>query len=753
MPHNAPSTRRLLSRVRDLMAGELTAEERLQQIVSIIAADMVSEVCSVYVRRPGDVLELFATEGLKVEAVHQTRLRIGEGIVGFVAAHARAIALADAQSHPNFAYRPETGEDIYHSMMGVPILRGGRVIGILSIQNKSQRNYSEEEVETLQTVAMIVAELILSGELIDRSDLLPADGIALRPLRLEGISLAKGFGIGEAVLHEPHVSIANMIAEDPDAERARLRQALSEMRGALDAMLDADDLSATGEHREILESYRMFAEDRGWVARIGEAIDGGLTAEAAVQRVHNDIRARLGQASDPYIRERVHDLEDLANRLVQHLTGNEIDPTQDLPEDVVLIARNMGPAQLLDYDRTRLRALVLEEGSATSHVAIVARALGIPMVGGVADILARVEPGDPMVVDGEHAQVFVRPGEDVLRNYFRFAREREKTLAAYDRLRDKPTVTRDGTAIQLGLNAGLLIDMTHLGTTNADGVGLYRTEVPFMVRPSFPDVNAQKAFYAKVLEEAGDKPVVFRTLDVGGDKVLPYWKQQDEENPAMGWRAIRVSLDRPAILRQQLRAMLRAANGRALHIMFPMVAELSEFEAAKALLEWECAREAENGTPMPSPLKVGVMIEVPSLVFQLPLLLNHVDFIAIGSNDLFQFLFAADRGNTRLNGRYDLLSPFVLQFLRDIVRTCDECDVPVSVCGEMAGSPLEAMALIGVGLRRLSVAPQNHGPVKAMLLSLDVPAITDYVATLNNLSLPSVRDHLRAFAQDHKVQI
>ena len=638
--------RRLLGRLRDVMAGAGSAQNRLDQVVQIIAADMEAEVCSAYLMRAGDILELCATQGLFPESVHRTRLRVGEGLVGVIAATARPLALSDAQSHPDFAYRPETGEEIYHSLMGVPILREGRVSGVLVVQNREPRLYTDEEIEALETVAMVLAELVAGGELVPRTELHPTDGIATLPHRLDGVRLNTGLAIGTAVLHEPSIIIRQVVADNPELELDRLAHAIEEMHGAIDRLFATSDLGDGGEHNDILETYRMFAEDRGWLGRIREAIESGLTAEAAVQKVRDDTRARMKQITDPYIRERLADLEDLANRLQHHLSGEaETAIKADLPEDVVLIARSMGPAELLDYDRTRLRALVLEEGSPTSHVAIVARALDIPVVGRVKGALGNIEPGDLIVVDGDNAQIMIRPGEDVQQAIELSLIERRRRRARYQTLRDLPATTLDGVTVELQINAGLLLDLPELDATGADGIGLYRTEIPFMVRNSFPSVEEQVDLYRRVLDQAGGKPVVFRTLDIGGDKLLPYLPESEEENPAMGWRAIRIALDRPALLRQQLRALISAANGRPISIMFPMVAELAEFDAARRILAIEVRRAMARGITLPSELLVGAMLEVPALIWQLDMLCRRADFVSVGSNDLMQFLFAKDRGN------------------------------------------------------------------------------------------------------------
>ncbi len=747
-------SRRLLRHVRDAMAAPGTGQQRLDKVVRIVASEMVAEVCSVYVRRSGDVLELFATEGLRREAIHRTRLNVGEGLVGNIAAQSRPLALADAQSHPDFAYRPETGEEIYHSFMGVPVLRGGRVIGVLVVQNRSFRDYDEGEIETLQTVAMVLAELIAGGGLISAEELAPAEGIATLPTRLEGRVLNDGLAMGVAVLHRPRVTITQMVAEDVNAELGRLQDAVAGMRSALDDMLDAADVRDGGEHREILESYRMFADDRGWVARIGEAVHTGLTAEAAVQKVQDDTRARMAQATDPYLRERLSDLDDLGNRLIVHLSGGHTRPVlPDPPVPIIVFARTMGPAELLDYDRKWLRGLILEEGSPTAHVTIVARALDIPVIGQVKDALARVEPLDAVIADGDNGQVFVRPSEDVRDVFAASMRGREARQASYLAMSNLPAVTRDGIGISLNLNAGLLVDLPHLKSAGADGVGLYRTEIPFMVRADFPGVAAQADLYRKIYAAADGKPVVFRTLDIGGDKVLPYMSSTGDENPAMGWRAIRIALDRPHLLRQQLRALIQAASGARLDIMFPMVAEVAEFDAARAILDIEIERAAARGGPLPSPLRVGAMLEVPALALQLPALLRRADFLSVGSNDLIQFLFASDRGNPRLANRYDVLSPVILSFLHDLALRCSAARVPLAICGDMGSRPLETMALIGVGMRSLSMPGPAIGPVKAMVRSLELRPLEVFLDSLYASSAHTIRDRLLAYARDHGVAI
>ena len=745
----------LLRRLREVMAEPVSAQERLDKIVVLIAANMVAEVCSVYVLRVDSTLELYATEGLNRDAVHRTVMRADEGLVGLVASQASAINLSNAQAHPAYSYRPETGEEIYHSFLGVPILRAGNTLGVLVVQNRARRTYSEEEVEALQTTAMVLAEMIASGEL---SALAPpgAEPAARRPLHLKGKALSEGIALGHVVLHEPRVVVTNFIADDIPKELKHLESAVETLRTHLDELLEHGDVVEGGEHRDVLEAYRMFAYDRGWVHKLEEAVMTGLTAEAAVERVQSDTRARMLRQTDPFLRERLHDLDDLANRLMRQLTGRDHAPSREnLPENAILVARSMGPAALLDYDRKRLRGLVLEEGGPHSHVAIVARALGIPAVGDIDNATGIVDPGDAIIVDGSAGDLQVRPLPDMEAAYAERVRLRARRQQQYQALRDKPCVTKDGEKVTLLINAGLTVDLPHIADTGAAGIGLFRTELQFMVAPNFPRSSEQYALYRTVLDAAGDKPVTFRTLDIGGDKVLPYMRNIEEENPALGWRAIRLGLDRPALLRTQLRALLRAAGGRALKIMFPMIATVGEFDQAKELVERELTHLRRHGHKLPAQVEVGSMVEVPSLLYQLDELLEHADFLSVGSNDLVQFLYAVDRGNPRVSGRFDPLSAPVLRALKYIADKGRAHGKPVTLCGELASQPIGALALVAIGYRALSVTPSAVGPVKAMLLDLDCRKTAAFLCSLVEKSSGGVqiRAQLEKFAADHGLQM
>lgn len=738
----------LLRRLREVMAEPVSAQERLDKIVVLIAANMVAEVCSVYVLRVDGTLELYATEGLKREAVHQTVLRQDEGLVGLVASEATPINLSEAQNHPAFSYRPETGEEIYHSFLGVPVLRAGNTLGVLVVQNRARRTYSEEEEEALQTTAMVLAEMIASGELAALAK--PGAEPAVRPrLHLTGTALADGIALGHVVLHEPRVTVKNVIADDIDKELKRLDEAVQVLRNDLDLMLERGEIADSGEHRDVLEAYRMFAHDQGWSHRLREAVMTGLTAEAGVERVQSDTRARMMRATDPYLRERLHDLDDLGNRLMRQLIGiDHAPPREQLPDNAIVVARSMGPAALLDYDRRKLRGLLLEEGGPTSHVTIVARALGIAAVGEVENIAGLVETGDAIIVDGSTGDVHVRPPTDIEIAYGERVKLRARRQAQYRALRDKPCVTKDGQPVNLMINAGLIVDLPHIAETGASGIGLFRTEMQFMIATNMPRIGEQLSLYRAVLDAAGNKPVTFRTLDIGGDKVLPYMREEPEENPALGWRAIRLGLDRPGLMRSQIRALLQAAAGRELRVMFPMIAAVGEFDEAKLLVERELTHLRRHRHKLPDRVEVGAMLEVPSLLFQLDELMSRVDFLSVGSNDLVQFFYAIDRGNKRVADRFDPISTPMLRAMKQIVDCCRAANKPVTLCGELASQPIGALALVALGFRTLSLTPSSLGAVKAMLLELDVKKAEAALRPLVELpaNAPSVRKELEEFA-------
>ena len=756
MPSAAASAREILTRLHEVMASRTGAQAKLNQVTGIIGEALKSEVCSIYLLRDG-VLELYATRGLKQEAVHVTKLALGEGLVGTIAANVETMNLDEATSHPDFAYKPETGEELFHSFAGVPIVRREAAVGVLCIQHAEPRRYEEVEIEALQTVAMVLSELIANAGLVDEKQREGDRVQSAQDARLNGLKLVEGMARGHAVYHQPRIVIEHTVAEDTEAERHRVYSAFDKMREQIDRMVSQAEFGVDGETREVIETYKMFAYDEGWGRRINEAIDSGLTAEAAIERVQQRTRMRMRQIDDPLLADRMHDLEDLANRLLRIVSGQLGTAAQaGLRQDTILIARNLGPAELLEYDRRRLKGVILEEGSLTAHVTIVARAMGVPVLGRVRDVRRMVADGDPLLLDGNEGSVIVRPSPPMDEAFESKLMVGQKRRASFAALRDQPPVTKDGVRITLMVNAGLRDDVAALDVTGADGIGLFRTEFQFLVSATLPQRAQQQRLYRDVLDAAGDRPVIFRTVDIGGDKALPYLRPSDgvsEENPAMGWRALRVALDRDGLMKVQARALLEAAVGRTLNVMFPMVSEPWEFDEAKALFESQRRWLGDRGKRLPNAVRYGAMLEVPALAEMLDMLLPNLDFLSIGTNDLTQFMFAADRANPKLAERYDWLSPAILRFLSRIVREARAHDVPVGVCGEMGGRPLEAMALIGLGIDRLSITPAAVGPVKAMIRSLDVSALRAEMLVFLGQKHRNLREVLSQWADNHNVEI
>lgn len=725
-----------------------SAQERLDRLVVMIAQTMIADVCSIYLKR-GRVNELFATEGLKREAVHATRLKEGEGLVGLVSETGRPINLVDAQRHPRFSFRPETGEEIFNTFLGVPIVRSDRVFGVLVVQNRAARLYSDEEVEALQLIAQVLAEMVAASVFGDLSELREVEIKPSRPERLVGRVFSDGLAIGVAVLHEPHTPLGRIVADDPTKEEKRLDGALAAVRARLATMLDDDPDRITGVSRDVLETFQMLAHDPRWEAQLKAGLRAGLSADAAVERVRGEHRARLAAAKDAVQREQLHDLEDLDNRLLRALAG--VDGGAALPDNAVLVARTLGPAELLEYDHTKLVGVALEEGSSNGHAAIVARASSLPMVGRLPGLLSRIEAGDAIVLDAEVGEARLRPEPEVVRAYIQRVQLRSARKEEYAKLRDKPAVTRDGRRVTLLLNASLALDAHHMEEAGAEGVGLFRTEFQFMVSETLPKQESQIALYRDVLESAKGKPVTFRTLDLGGDKVARSIQMDREENPALGWRAVRIGLDRPALLRYQLRALVEAAEGAWLRVMFPLVATPGEFFAARAFVEREVAAARGRGRAGPSKLEVGVMVETPALAFAIPALKGKADFLSVGANDLMQYFFAADRSNPRVADRYDILAPAALAFFKRIREDAAAAGLPVSICGEAAGRPLEAAAFVALGYDRLSMPAAGIGPVKSMLLRLDAGAAGAMLAPLLESPQPSLRGAFATYAKDSGV--
>ena len=712
----------------------------LDELTRLVAAELVTEVCSIYVLRPGDILELAATEGLRPEAVGRTRLRVGEGIIGLVAATGQALNLPDAQNHPAFAYRPETGEERYASLLAVPVRRAGRTLGVLAVQNRAPRRYEPDEVEELETVAMLLAEKLATTGAADSAE----EGFsAAVSRRFGGSAIVPGIAIGPVVRHGATAAPRRLLADDPAQEQARLAAAVETMQRGLDELISARMPDGDGP-REVLAAYRLVATDAGWLRRVEDAIRGGLSAEAAVHRVGGELRDRMRRIVDPYLRERLADIEDLIGRLLRALDGN--DPQPEVPPGAILLARRLGPAELLDWHARGIAAAVIEDGSAAGHAAILARALDLPTLAGARGVLEAAENGEEALLDADEGLFVLRPEHELCVAYQRELAARQERQARWAELRDRPSATADGTKLTLMLNVGLPLELAQLEATGAAGIGLFRTEIAMLARGAIGDVAEQAGVYGRVLDAAGDRPVLFRTLDLGGDKLLPGSAAPEEENPAMGWRSLRVALDRPAVLRRQARALLLAADGRPLSVMFPMVATVAEFRAARALLLAEAARIR----PAPQQLRIGTMLEVPALLWQFDELLKEVAFISVGTNDLLQFVYAADRGTPSLAGRYDVLSTGMLNLLGWLAARAAAAGVPLSICGEAAGRPLEAMTFAGLGITSLSMAAGAFASVKEVLAALDLPAFRAVLGAIrrSDAASASLREPIAAWARE-----
>ncbi len=752
----AAAAREILTSLHEVMASRMHAQGKLDSVVEVIGTNLSSEVCSVYLLREG-MLELFATRGLNQSAVHVTRMALGEGLTGTIAANNEMLNLAEAKAHPDFLYRPETGEDKFHSFAGVPIVHRERAVGVLCVQHVDPRLYEEVEIEALQTTAMVLSELIANAELVDEED---ASGLSeglTGTQSLSGLTLVKGLAAGRAVYHQPRVQIEQIMADDIEMERQRVYRAFDKMREQIDGMTNQAEFGVGGEHEEVLETYKMFAYDEGWSRRINEAIDSGLTAEAAIERVQQHTRLRMRQIDDPLLADRMHDLEDLANRLLRIVSGQlGTAASQGLRRDTILIARNLGPAELLEYDRRKLKGVILEEGSLTAHVVIVARAMGVPVLGRARGLRGLIRDGDDILLDADQAMATVRPSASMAEAFEnRFAKSRLRR-AAYAALRDVEPVTKCGTRIEVMMNAGLRDDMSALPLTGADGVGLFRTEFQFLVSATLPQREQQTRLYRDVLDAAGDKPVIFRTVDIGGDKAVPYLSSEEavhDENPAMGWRALRLALEREGLMKIQARSLIEAAGGRTLNVMFPMVSEPWEFDKAKEVFEEQLAFMKRAKKKVPVKIRYGAMLEVPALAEVLDLLLPKLSFLSIGTNDLTQFLFAADRANPKLAERYDWLSAPILRFLRRVELGTQGSGVALGVCGEMGGRRLEALALLGIGIRRLSITPAAIAPIKDLVRQIDLAELSAAVEGWLANPTTNLRDELTEWAKQRDIEV
>ncbi len=745
---------RLLRDIRDIMAQSGDAQKKLDLVVESIASGIESSVCSVYLLRAGDVLELFANVGFKRSSIHTVKLGIGQGLIGLVASTQVPLNLKDAKSHPEFVYVAATGEEEYNSFLGVPLIRSGELVGVLAIQDKTSREYGDMMVEILQIISMVVAELVFSSGLINQEELEKGRGSSLFPQHIMGSRLADGIAKGFAHVHEPAIEITKYVADDPAKEQVRFEDALRSLRESIDSLVASHGMSGGEELAEIMEVYRLFAYDKGWAQRIRDGIASGLTAEAAVRMAQEQMRAKMEKTANEYLRERMHDIENIGNRLLQILSGNiRISQPVFQNRDFVLVARHMGPAELFEYDRKYLKGIVLESGSPTSHIVIIARALDIPVVGRLRGLINQLKSGEPLIINGNAGEVYLNPTNEIERVFDTYISEAKIRKSLFAKVKDMPAVTLDGQLVRINMNAGLFIDLSHLHEVGADGIGLYRTELPFMMAKTFPDAAAQGEVYSEAYRQCGDKPIIFRTFDIGGDKNVDYIYSPPEENPAMGWRAARIAIDRPSIFRTQARGLIIAAADKQLKVMFPFIATAEEVKVLKRIFMEELEVVNRMGYTLPRQILYGAMIEIPAVLFDLDGLFRQVDFVSVGSNDLMQFLFACDRNSQVLADRYSMLCPAMFEVLSSIPAKAAQYGREVGFCGEMASRPAQAMCLLAMGFHSLSMPASAIGAIKAMIRSLDLNKFTEFFQDISKRYEKDFDGIILNYARDNNVII
>lgn len=713
--HRTPSLE-LLQRIMTEVAGARSLDEALRIVVRRVREGLATDVCSIYLSEDGENFVLMATEGLNPAAVGRVRLHRSEGVTGLVAERGEPVHLSRASEHPRYKYFPQTGEERCHAFLGVPIIHFGRVLGVLVTQQQEERLFGKNDTAFLVTIAAQLAgglqHAAATGGLKQQ---ITRRGSAVR--YAEALSGTAGIAIGTLVVAFPEADL-NAVPDreggSPEEEERLLLEAVGAVRGEIEhatcrmtALIKPEELAIFSVHAMLLQP------DGRLVSEALERIRGGQWAQGALRDTWSANARIFDQMDEGYIRTRAEDIRDIGRRVLQKLQRASTEQ-RPYPRRVILVGEEISIAQVAEVPSKRLVGIVSVRGSAYSHTAVLARALGIPAVLGFDDLpLGRLD-GEDAVIDANQARLFIAPPASVLGEFRRALREQEEIGRELAELKDLPGRTRDGRRIQLYVNTGLLSDISPTLGSGADGVGLYRTEVPFLVRDAFPDEDEQTEVYRKVLEAFAPQPVHMRTLDVGGDKSLPYFRYQ-EDNPFLGWRGIRVTLDHPEIFSTQLRAMLRADVGLGnLRIFFPMVTSLDEVDAAKALLEAALQELTSRGLPVSMP-QVGVMVEVPAAVYLAGPLARRVDFLSIGSNDLTQYVLAADRGNARVARLADGLHPAVLRAVHQTIEAARQEGRPVNFCGELAADPLAVVLAIGLGATGLSMAASAVPRAKAVV--------------------------------------
>lgn len=708
-----------VSKSSDLRAALDLIARRVQSALDV-------SVCSVYVLG-GDEAEavepslvLQATEGLNKPMVGQVSLALDEGLVGLVARRAEVINLEDASLHPAFKFVTDIGEEPYHGFLGVPIIHRGDVLGVLVVQARDRRRFSDDQESFVVTLATQLASAIrharASGELMRTGN---EPGGFDSAFSARGLPGSPGVVFGTAVVVADGQSlemVEDRDVEDIDHELGVLDSAIEAVRQEFEQLkIDFARASGSEEENLLFDAYIRMLSGGSLVEAIEQHIRAGQWAGAALRDAIAEHAAVFEQMSDAYLRERAQDIRDLGNRVLQKLHAESAGPT-DWPDQIVLVGNDLSASHLAEVPTERLVGIVSSTGSGSSHLAILARALGVPAAMGVSDLPTPRLRNKEVVVDGYRGLVVVRPRGSLREEMLRLAREEAELTEELAALRDEPALTCDGMRVAMHVNIGLLSDMAPSLTVGAEGIGLYRTEVPFQIRKQFPGEEEQAHIYREALETFVGKPVVLRTLDVGGDKPLSYFPIR-EDNPFLGWRGIRLVLDHPEIFLTQIRAMLKASAGlNNLHILLPMISAVEELDQSLAYIAQAFDEVSEEIGAIQRP-KIGVMIEVPSAVYQADALASRCDFLSIGTNDLTQYLLAIDRNNERVASRYDALHPAVLAAIRDVCAAGARQDCEVAVCGELSGDPLGAVLLLGLGIHSLSMSAGSLPRIKWVIRS------------------------------------
>ncbi|RJQ45847.1 MAG: phosphoenolpyruvate-protein phosphotransferase PtsP [Gammaproteobacteria bacterium] len=700
---------------------EVNAARNLEQALAIIVQRvkqaMAADVCSVYLADPVQQhYVLMATDGLNPEAVGTVRLKLNEGLVGVVGERAEPLNLDNAPDHPRYRFVAETGEERYHAFLGVPIIHHRQVLGVLVVRQRARRKFDENEETLLVTIAAQLAGGIAHAQASGGLNNLQHGNRGAQGRAVAGLPGAPGIGIGQALVIYPPTdldAIPDRKSADVAAEIKLFERALSKVRGDIEALAARLRATLPEEDIALFDAYLHMLRGESLAGKTIARIRAGQWAPGALRDTILEHTRAFEAMGDAYLSERASDVRDLGLRILAYLQA-DARRNHDYPPRTVIVGEEVSATALAEVPKDRLAGVVSVRGSSSSHVAILARAMGVPAVMGAADLNVIRVDGREVVVDGYRGQLYLDPTPVVRAEYQRIAHEEQTLAAGLSELRDLPAVTRDGHRVPLYANTGLLSDITPTLNSGAEGIGLYRTEFPFMTRERFPGEEEQRVIYRQVLEAFHPRPVVLRTLDIGGDKSLPYFPIE-EDNPFLGWRGIRISLDHPEIFIVQLRAMLRASRGlNNLHLLLPMISALSEVDEALRLIRRVHDELNENGETPVMP-RVGVMIEVPSAVYQADAIAARVDFLSVGSNDLTQYLLAVDRNNARVASLYDALHPAVLRALMQVVEGAHRHEKPVSVCGEMAGDPAAALLLLGMGMDSLSMSVASLPRVKWMI--------------------------------------